>query len=338
MCIRDSLSLDYRVSADWMIYGSVARGVKGGSFDSELVSIVLPEGPPTPDQPFIVSVDEEKNVTMEIGAKGTTADGRLGLDLALYRIDWSDIVLPQTLSSDPVTGLSFTTPEALNANSGDATIWGWELAADLLITDNLKGRLGVSWTDATFDDAHQESYSLFPSFYTPDPTCTPQAILALPADQQSPKSVACREISGNVSGNQLLRQSEWQGSATLDYSRPLRDDWSWFTRADVTYQGKWYVGSENQSYIPSHTWVNLRLGVESARWAIELWGRNLLEEDAPSGAFRDVYFGNTPDVLGQGPLDSNFVADFFPWRFTVTHPALRTYGLTVRARFGGAER
>lgn len=331
------LSLEYKLNGAWMAYTSIAKGEKAGAFDSDLVTLRRADTTQEMNVPVIVEVDTEQIVTTEIGVKGVTGEGRVGIDLALFHSDWDDVVLPQILETDPDTGLALNSPAGFNANSGDATIWGWELLADFAFTDNLTGRLGVSWTDAELDDARQESYSRFPSFYTSDATCTPEAILALPTDaERRAKGVACRAVSGDVSGNQLLRQSEWQASASLTYRRPFRDDWEWYSRADATYQDSWYVGSDNQGYIPSHTYVNLRLGVESRRYTVELWGENLFEDDAPIGAFRDVYFNNTPDVLQQNPPQSSFVADFFPWRLTVTHPKLRTYGITARVRFGGA--
>lgn len=333
------VSLDYRVSDDWMLYGSFAKGQKSGAIDTQVVTLRQDDGTQITGVPITVTVEPEKNYAAEIGIKGRTSDGRLGIDLAVYHMDWQDIVLPQMLESDPTTGLALNTPGAVNRNSGDATIWGWELNADLQFTDHLLGRLGVSFTDATLDDSRQDSYALFPSFYTNDPTCTPEAILAIPQASQRPQKAAqCRTMSGDISGNAPLRQSEWQGSATLEYRRQLSGDWDWYTRADATYQGKWYVGSDNQGYIPAHTYVNLRLGAESGRVAVELWGDNIFENDEAIGAFRDVYFGNNSDVLQQtGTLSSGFVADFFPWRLTVTHPKLRTYGITARVRFGGAD-
>jgi len=333
------LSLEYKLNTEWMVYSSVAKGEKSGALDSSLVTLRRADTSQITDVPVIVGSDTESIVTTELGIKGVSADGRVGMDFAVFHSDWSDVLLPQIVESDPLTGLALNQPTAFNANAGDATIWGWELLTDLAFTEHLTGRVGVSWTDAELDDGHQESFSRFPSYYTTDPTCAPEAILDLATDQERrDKGVACRAISGDVSGNSLLRQSEWQGSASLTYRRPFRDGWDWYSRADATYQGRWYVGSDNQGYIPSHTYVNLRLGVESGRYTVELWGENLFENNEAIGAFRDVYFNNTPDVLQQNPPQSNFVADFFPWRLTVSHPRLRTYGVTARVRFGGAER
>jgi hypothetical protein len=73
--------------------------------------------------------------------------------------------------------------------------------------------------------------------------------------------------------------------------------------------------------------VNASFGLTNVRWTVEVWGRNLKNEDAPTGAFRDVYFGNTL------PNGSNTGGTFFPFRYSVSHPRLLTYGVTWRMRF-----
>jgi hypothetical protein len=71
---------------------------------------------------------------------------------------------------------------------------------------------------------------------------------------------------------------------------------------------------------------------------VELWGDNLLENDEPIGAFRDIYWTNTPDIAAQNNPPTSTLADFPVLRLTVSEPRLRTFGLTARVRFGGAVR
>ena len=86
---------------------------------------------------------------------------------------------------------------------------------------------------------------------------------------------------------------------------------------------------------------------------MELWVRNLLNDDNPIAAFRDIYWTNNDDIQKQnivkrdpltgqrdtptGYANSNF-DDFPPWRLSVSYPNLRTYGLVAKVRFGGAEK
>jgi hypothetical protein len=70
------------------------------------------------------------------------------------------------------------------------------------------------------------------------------------------------------------------------------------------------------------------MGWESARYLFEFWALNVFEEDAPTGAFREVYFSNT---YADGTF--GFASPFFPYRYSISHPRLRQLGLTVRVKF-----
>ncbi len=294
------VGLKFTVDDNLMVYGSVSNGAKPAGFDTDVVD-VLNQG----SRIVVVPFDKETLVSYELGAKGSTANGVFSYDAALYYVDWEDIVIPQVFNNDPITGDPLEQPEGFNTNAGDATVKGGEVQGNVQLTDAWAVGFGGSYTSAKLDNARLESFADFPSF-APD---------------------------GDVSGNTLLRQPEWQANANLRYVRAINADWEFRGRADVTYQDEYFGGLDNQWTVPSHTYVNLRFALESERYTIALWGKNIFNNDAPIAAFRDVYFNNSDDVFLQ---DAPFAApeDFFPWRLTVTHPRLRTYGLTVRVRFG----
>ncbi len=335
------LGLQYKLESGWMAYASVALGDKPGGVQL-LEADVLNDDLVAEPEVVINRFDEEKLLAYELGIKGYSADRRIGLDMAVFYNDWNDIVLRQLTERSPGSGRLFEQPTGLNVNAGDARVWGWEMTADLAMTDNLTGRLTAAWTDSQLKDAAQDSYALFPGFYTKEPSCVPAAIQALPEEEQIEKDKQCRLISGDLSGNTQMRQPEWTASASLTYEREVAGDWSWSTRADANYLGKIFVGNENQAWLPSRTNVNLRTGFTSPskKVTVELWVRNLFENNSPIAAFRDIYFTNDSDISGQeNPTDvraaSNF-DDFPPFRLSVTYPSLRTFGILGKVRFGGA--
>jgi iron complex outermembrane receptor protein len=280
--------LRYKPNERTTWYAAIANGEKSGGFDT------ASPGGQIVVQPF----DPEKNITYELGFKGISASGRLQGDLAVYFIDWTDIVIPQVVTEledgTPVT------PFSLDVNAGDASVVGAELSLAASLTDRWSALLGVSWTDAEYDDALIETFVEFPSF-APD---------------------------GDVSGNQVLRQSEWEGSLSLDYRAPLGSAFQWFMRGDLIYQGEQFADATNQAIVPEHTYFNARMGWESERYLFEFWALNVFEDDAPTGAFREVYFSNTyPDGT------FGFAEPFFPYRYSVSHPRLRQLGVTVRVKF-----
>ena len=288
-------TLDFKPAENTMYYGSIAGAEKSGDFDfdtefninGDLVSVVS-------------FIDPEKNTSFELGTKGTYMDGRLSTDIAVFFIDWTEIVIPQLVTVDP-NGIPLTQVLALDKNAGDASVLGLEASFAFAFTDNLTGNLGFSLTDAEFDEAKIESFAAFPT-YAPD---------------------------GNVAGNTLLRQSEVQANATLSYRRTFRGDTDWYARTDVLHTGKQWLGAPNQAEVPAHTYVNLRLGLDSERYTVELWAENLFDDDNPVAGFRDVFFSNALPGGGAG----GFFDTFFPFRITLSHPRRRQIGITARIRF-----
>ena len=287
-------SARYKPAASMTIYGSIAQSEKSGNFDATTVQFV---DTPGVDQTVGAPFDPEKILSYEIGFKGEFLDRRLSIDFDVYNIDWSDIVIPQVISQ--VGGRDIITPTGVNTNGGDATVRGTELLIRARPIPGLDLNFGVSYLDGTYDNARIASFSEFPA-YAP---------------------------TGDVSGNTLLRSSEWQGNLGAGYTTALRGDTDWFVRGDISYRGEQFGGADNQTIIPEATNLNASIGLRNDRWTLELWGRNLGNEDAPTGAFRDVYFGNTL------PTGQNTGGTFFPWRWSVSHPRLRQYGVTWRMRF-----
>ena len=335
--------LQYKMENDWMAYTSIAYGEKpGGLSVAPGVEVVVPGG--TSTVTLNNTFDPETMTAYEIGLKGYSMDRRIRFDLAMYFNDWRDIVLRQLTNTDPNTGQTFSQPRGLNVNAGDAHVLGWELQTDIAFTDDLTGRFTASYTDSQLKDARQDTYSLFPSFYTADPSCAPSVIQGMPVADQQAKADQCQAMSGDLAGNTQMRAPSWTASASLDYHHQLHGDWDWKTGIAANYISKIYTGNDNQSWVPPHYNVNFNIGAESARYSINFWIRNLLNNDKPLSAFRDIYWTNESDMAPTTPAGTGDVRnvanfdDFPPLRMSIAYPSLRTYGLTARVRFGGAEK
>ena len=222
-------TLDYKPSENTMYYASIAGATKSGAFDFDTEDNINGES-----VSVVSYIDPEENTSFELGVKGTYMGGRLSTDIAVFFIDWTEIVIPQLFNVDP-NGVALTQPLGLDTNAGDASVFGLEASFAYAFTDNLTGNLGFSLTNSEFDDAEIESFADFPSFAP----------------------------NGDVSGNSLLRQSEVQANATINYRRTLRGNTDWYVRTDVLYTGKQWIGAPNQAEVPAHTYVNLRVGIDA---------------------------------------------------------------------------
>lgn len=287
-------TLRYKPSERITLFAGVAHSEKSGDFDPTKVRLV---SNPTVEVTLPGAFDPEKLMSYELGMKAEFFDRRLGIEIDVYQLDWSDIVIPQVVSS--INGQDIVTPTGVNVNGGDATVKGAELSIVARIAKGFDVNLGASFANPQYDRARVDSFIDFPTFA---PT-------------------------GDVSGNQILRTSKVQANAGVQYSTDMSGGREFFARADVARRGKQFADASNQTIVPASTNVNASLGIRSDAWSVELWGRNLTDEDAPTGAFRDVYFSNT---LPNGTYSGG---TFFPFRYSVSHPRRKTYGLTLRYNF-----
>jgi iron complex outermembrane receptor protein len=330
------LNLKYQASDDWMVYADVANGTKSGFFET-FSEDTQPSGGAVscdsvngsiPDVLCVaIPVGQEKMTSYEIGAKGVTAGGLMRLDVSVFYNDWHDAAIRSTFERDPATGTPLEQPEAVAQIVGEADVWGWDLQSDFAPDEFWLFSFGLSYTDAQWDRAQDGALVLFPSFG--DDSCR----VDLGAGETVPN------YCGRLDGQQLARQSPWQANFSAQFTTPIgwnifNENWDAFGRLDITYDDDWYPQNDNFARIQDHTFTNLRAGLESDRFALEFWVKNLFEEDDASASFRDVFFGNNDNILAERPPGSD-QNQFFPFRYSVSYPQLRTWGVTVRARFGG---
>ncbi len=299
--------IKYAFNDDWMTYASVSTAEKSGGFGIDQLDVINQTTALAEERVVIVPFFEETILAYEVGVKGNALDDRLRFDVSLYWQDWEDIIIPQIFTVDPISGEPLEQPEGFNTNAGDATVKGIEIQTDLSLTDYWSASIGASWTQSKMDNAKLESFAEFPSF-APD---------------------------GDVAGNYLLRQPKTMANATLRYERDIGGSgWTFSARGDAVYQSKYYGGLDNQWTIPSRTVFNGNLGLTSDEWSISVWAKNILNDNTPTAAYRNVYFGNNEDLFQQMPASST-PNKFFPWRISTTHPRLRTIGITIKKKFGG---
>ncbi len=286
-------SLNYRPDDLTKIYFAIATGIKQGG----LVTFT-PEytDPMIPNDTVILEFGQEEILTYEVGYSTVQNDGKLRVNAAVFYSDWSDIVLPQVITE--VNGNAIT-PEGVSGNIGDGKIAGFELSLNNAFNDALDGGIGLSYNRARFNKGQVESFMAFPSFAP----------------------------NGSMAGQKFSRQPEFQANANLTFRTQFNSDWEWYTRGDVNYQSRWYVGLPNQARIPGRFRANARIGLDSEVYTIEFWINNVFDDDTVDSAFRDVYLANAlPD--GTNNFDT-----LFPWRLTAAHPERRTFGVTMRGRF-----
>ena len=182
----------------------------------------------------------------------------------------------------------------LNTNAGETTSQGIELEHVAKPTDNLDIRLGYAYTDSKYD-----SYIF--------------------------GALANLGLDPDVSGIPLQNVSKHQANLTVQYTRPVNSSWDWRFRVDSSYRSEQCTVQTCDAVVGDATFTNLRAGLNSDTWDVELWVNNLFDEDTPLAAAFIQNRARGVDVLGGAGIQ------FF--NAAVTSAQLRAYGITARYRF-----
>jgi iron complex outermembrane receptor protein len=312
---KPRVTLRYKPNDDASIYFNFAQGNKPGGFNTGFVSTI--PGVPT-------AYDEEESDNYELGAKLTALDGRVSLNVATYYIKLTNQQLTNTaFTINPMTGVG--TANSYIENVGETEIKGVEIEYNMLLTENWDLSLGLSYTNAEItrylSQDQADLTSPLPASAFNIPNCpSAEACAAL--------AQADLEEYGDVSGNRPPRAPEFQGFLVTRYGVPMSNGWEWFIGGDVTYEGSKYAQVHNLAETGSRTYLGARTGFKGDRWTIELWGKNLTDDDTALDILRYV------DMQGIETFPQ-YIANgrYVPRGFVMSLPRGRQVGLTVDYRF-----
>lgn len=299
-------TLQWKLSDDNMIYGVVATGTKAGGFNG---TVAIEVGAPT--------FDEEDVTSIEFGSKNVFADGQLTANFAAYFNQIEGYQLTQNVRSGANT-------QSATVNAGDADVLGFEveLAARPDAVDGLTVTFNYAYTDPEFTDGADQNQGVLNDVADDGlvncslgfalPEFAGQSCSTNPGENNNPPAF------GSIDGNKIPRTAEHQLFADVDLRRPLgAGDWDWFVGANLSYESSKFAQVHNLAETGDATILNARLGFSNDKVAINLWGKNLTDEDS------------TPLVLRYADG-----ADSFRRSFVGTVRREAHYGVTVSVNFG----
>jgi len=251
------LILDYKPNENNTIYFSYSEGTLPGLFNPALASLTESQLAEVKQQTggAGVKIDEEESQNIEIGIKSTILDGRGFISLAYYQTDLSNV-------HTPLFAVSYTADDGTTAVlSGNTTSQGGDAELSGLELDGTV-RLNESWSvDFTYALNDSEIQSGFQSADTFD----------LMGDRDA------------VIGNQFSRYPKNSGSVSANYMRGLGAASDLFARMDVLYTGKMYASNAMLAHTGEGMKVNLRSGIETDNYRLEVYCTNCFEDDQPKG-------------------------------------------------------
>lgn len=126
-------TLEWTVNEDVFLYGTVAKGFKGGGFDD------TPANPAQATTPY----NPETVWNYEFGIKTDLMDNRVRLNADVFYMDYKDLQVTQTNAACLCN---------LTDNAASAEIKGIEAEFTVAITESLRFNLAGSFVDATYKD------------------------------------------------------------------------------------------------------------------------------------------------------------------------------------------
>jgi len=178
----------------------------------------------------------------ETGVKSQWFDRRLTLNAAAYQIDWSNMQISATSANGAFSYLT---------NAGKARIKGFEVEAVARPIRGLTLQATAAWVDAQLTEDQANSTILITG-------------------------------STGLRGDKFPNVADFSGSASAEYSWPLKGDLNGLLRADYAY-----VGESASQFRPTYRYyekqgdygyANLRGGVEGPDWGAYLFVNNVTNE------------------------------------------------------------
>lgn len=262
-------------------YASYSRGYKAGgvNFDRNFEFTYLGGDPDS-------SFDAELVDAYEIGFKTDWFNRDLTLNVAVFHNEFENFQL------NAFNGVQFTVlavPEVISDGVEVDAIWQTPI-------EGLTIQGGVAYTDARYGDDD-----------------------AFVTENANPLT---GELSlARLPGSQLTNAPEWTATTAFTYRRPIFNGaLLGLAYLDARWVDDQNTGSDLRSskLQPAYTLVNARIGIGSLdqRWSLELWTRNLFDED-----YAQIMFDVPLQQGTAGPTQGAFLGD------------PRTYGVTLRARY-----
>ncbi|MCG8440770.1 MAG: TonB-dependent receptor [Caulobacterales bacterium] len=271
-------SASYRFTPDLLGYVSYSRGYKAGGFNLDRFNQA---GADAVDFSAILAGEAEYPAqfepeivdSFEGGLKTEWFNNALLANLTVFYSDF------ETYQLNTFNGLSFFVTTLDGAETVGSELELIYLPANI---DGLTVQGGVTYAKATYDEF--------------EPTGT-------------------SEVDA-LSGSNFSLAPEWYVTGALSYRRPVTDTLDALFYIDGRWVSEQNTGSDldPEKIQEAYTLINGRIGIGSQdeRWALELWGRNLFDEDY---------------------IQVGFDAPLQPDSFNAFLGEPGTYGVTVRSRW-----
>ncbi|MCC6072914.1 TonB-dependent receptor [Massilia sp. GCM10020059] len=136
----------YKMNDAHNVYGSFARGFKGGGFDPRMNVFGTKLSPAQARAGYAPETID----TFELGLKSSFNNDRFLTNIAVFNSDYKDVQIPGSVAVDTNGDGRDDSFAGVTTNAGKAKIKGFELEANARVTDNFTLSGMYSWIDAEY--------------------------------------------------------------------------------------------------------------------------------------------------------------------------------------------
>jgi iron complex outermembrane receptor protein len=265
-----SAAIRYAMNDTVNLYAKFTDGFKAGGFNSLWVG-----------DPALFSFEPEEVEAYEVGLKGMYLDGRLGMNLALFHMSYTNLQVTGRI--DTPFGSLFPI-----LNAAEATSQGLELDAQWAVNDNLTLGAAVALLDAAYD-----------SF--PGATC---GNIEGIAGYKGCVFFGPGQKTLDRAGETLVFSPEWSTSLFIAYRTAITGSLELRLNADISIAECFYC-DYTLSFDGDGTYDNLNLraaiGPQGGRWDLSVYGRNVTDS-RPVTQPNTALYGDPATLFRQGVI------------------------------------
>ena len=238
------LAVQWRPSADAMLYFSARQGFKAGGFDHDLAA---DQSDPDIEKRF--RFDDEEVTAFELGTKLTLLEGSMRVNAAIFHMEFDDLQLAGFLDSAGAVGAV--------TNAASATSQGIEADGTWAATDRLTFKAALAYLNSEYDDY-------------PDAPC------------YTLQTAGCVNGRQDLSGKPLQFATDWKGNISAEYVWPVSStiDLSGFIH--VYYSDRFPLQADlDPKLFQDDFWkwdARLTVAASDRTWEVSLIGLNLSDE------------------------------------------------------------
>lgn len=255
------------------VYASFAKARKPGGYSTVTIG-----GAGAPLNPDDIRFEAEKLKTYELGAKWRSASGRLRLDGALFKTDFTD----KQVGTQILVGTSLINRVT---NAGAAVLEGLELAGQFQINENWQVGGGLTYF-SRYEYTNYRTTSSGAGEIARVGNCTvgyvdsAGAFVALGSNPIPfiPNTTTLRSLTCQLdrTGNFIEDTPELALAFNASYRRPVGANGSLLVvDLDGNWQDERFLEDDNNSYLDSYLVANLRVSLETERWTATAYVDNL---------------------------------------------------------------